>query len=256
MMFQRKFYGAIFGAATLVAAASAFVIPSSAQDAAAFDAKQKDAIRAIVKEYLLEQPEILREAITELNKRQEVAATEERKKALATLYKQDSPFSTGSGKITLVEFFDYNCGYCRKAFDNLVGVANQEKDVRVVFVEFPILSEGSRVASQAAIASTKQGKYFPFHQGLMKYKGEVKEDVVFKVAAEVGLDVEKLKADMKLPEVDALIEKNLELGTAMGVQGTPAIFVGDEAIPGAPENLNAILKTAVAGIREKGCSVC
>ena len=256
MTVQRKVSGAIFGAATLVAAASAFVIPSSAQDAAAFDAKQKEAIRAIIKEYILEQPEILREAITELNKRQEMAATEERKKALASLYKADSPFSVGSGKITMVEFFDYNCGYCRKAFENLVSVADTEKDIRVVFVEFPILTEGSRVASQAAIAASKQNKYFEFHQGLMRHKGEIKEDVVFKVAADVGLDVEKLKADMKAPDVEALIEKNLELGTAMGVQGTPAIFVGDEAIPGAPENLNAILKTAVAGIREKGCSVC
>lgn len=253
---QRSRLGAILGAAAFIAAGAAFVFPSSAQDAAAFDAKQKEAIRAIMKEYLLEQPEILREAINELNKRQEMAATEERKKALASLYKDESPFSMGDGKITMVEFFDYNCGYCRKAFDNLVTVTNQEKDVRVVFVEFPILSEGSRIASQAAIASAKQDKYFEFHQGLMQHRGEINEAVVFKVAADLGLDVEKLKADMKAPEVDALIEKNLELGTAMGVQGTPAIFVGDEAIPGAPENLNVILSAAVAGIREKGCSVC
>jgi len=256
MTFKRNLFGAMFGAAALAAAASALIIPSRAQESGVFDAKQKEAIRAVVKEYLLTEPEILREAIAELNKRQEMAATEERKKALSSLYKADSPFSIGTGKITMVEFFDYNCGYCRKAFDNLVEVSRQDKDVRVVFVEFPILTEGSRVASQAAIASAKQNKYFEFHQGLMKHKGEIKEDVVFKVAAEVGLNVEKLKADMKAPEVDALIEKNLELGTAMGVQGTPAIFIGDEAIPGAPENLNAILKTAVAGIREKGCSVC
>ncbi len=112
-----------------------------------------------------------------------------------------------------------------------MGVAKEDKDVRVVFVEFPILSEELRVASQAAIAATKQNKYFEFHSALMEHNGPVKEDIIFKAAADVGLDVEKLKADMKAPEVNELIEKNLQLGTAMGVQGTPAIFVGDEAIP-------------------------
>jgi protein-disulfide isomerase len=255
MNINPKRSGAIFGAAALLGAAALFA-PSFAADQTAFDATQKDAIRAIVKEYLLEQPEILREAIGELNKRQEVQAEGERKKALAGLYKQDTPFSTGPGKFTVVEFFDYNCGYCRKAFSNIVGLTKDDKDVRVVFVEFPILSEESRVASQAAIASTKQNKYFEFHRALMEHNGPVKEDVIFKTAADVGLDVEKLKVDMKAPEVNELIEKNLQLGTAMGVQGTPAIFVGDEAIPGAPEDLAKVLKTAIGGIREKGCSIC
>ncbi len=246
----------LIGIAVAAAAAAAIVIPSYAQNTETFDAKQKDAIRAIIKEYLLEQPEILREAINELNKRQEVAAAEERKKSLAPLYKEATPFSTGNGKITLVEFFDYNCGYCRKAFHNVLDLAKEEKDFRVVFVEFPILTEGSRVASEAAIAATKQGKYFEFHRALITFNGPVKADTVFKVAADVGLDVEKLKADMKAPEVDALIEKNLQLGTAMGVQGTPAFFIGDQSIPGAPEELKSIIKSAVAEIRQKGCSIC
>lgn len=256
MTFNRNRAGAIFGAATLLGVAATAFAPSYAAEPDAFDAKQKDAIRAIVKEYLLEQPEILREAIGELNKRQEVAVEGERKKALAGLYKQDTPFETGPGKYTIVEFFDYNCGYCRKAFDKIIGITKDEKDVRVVFVEFPILSEESRVASEAAIAAAKQGKYFEFHRALMEHPGPVKEDVIFKTAADVGLDVEKLKVDMKAPEVNELIEKNLQLGTAMGVQGTPAIFIGDETIPGAPEDLSKILKTAVGGIREKGCSIC
>ena len=256
MNFNRKRSGAIFGAAALLGIASAVIAPSFAAESDVFDARQKDAIRAIMKEYLLQQPEILREAIAELNKRQEMAAEGERKKALASLYKDQSPFSTGNGKVTVVEFFDYNCGYCRKAFHNLVSVANDDKDVRVVFVEFPILSEESRLASQAAIAATKQNKYFEFHRALMEHNGPVKEDTIFKAAADVGINVEKLKEDMKAPEVNEQIEKNLQLGTAMGVQGTPAIFVGDEAIPGAPEDLSRILKTAVSGVREKGCSIC
>ncbi len=90
----------------------------------------------------------------------------------------------------------------------------------------------------------------------MSYSGPIDSDAVFKVAGNVGLDIDKLKSDMKVPEVDSLIEKNLELGTAIGVQGTPAFFIGDEAIPGAPQELKSILKTAVANIKEKGCSVC
>jgi protein-disulfide isomerase len=252
----RKFLGPVIGAASLIGVGAALTMPSLAAESGAFDAAQKEAIRAIVKEYLLEQPEILREAIGELNKRQEMAAEEERKKALASLYKEETPFSTGDGKVTVVEFFDYNCGYCRKAFQNLVDLSKQEKDVRVVFVEFPILSEESRLASQAAIASAKQNKYFEFHQALMAHSGRIDETVIFAEAKKVGMDVDKLKADMKAPEVDALIEKNLQLGTAMGVQGTPAIFVGDQAIPGAPEDLTKILAAAVTGIREKGCSIC
>jgi protein-disulfide isomerase len=252
MSVQRKLVGAVICAAT----ATAITFSSFAQDTAPFDATQKEAIRTIVKEYLLEQPEILREVIAELNRRQEEAAIKERQKALSSLYKEETPFSTGDGKITLVEFFDYNCGYCRKAFENVLNLTKEENDVRVVFVEFPILSEDSRVASQAAIASTKQNKYFEFHTALMRHNGPVTSEAVFKIAADVGLNVEKLKTDMKAPEVDALIEKNLQLGTAMGVQGTPAMFIGDEAIPGAPQDLRSILKTAVANIREKGCSVC
>lgn len=256
MNFNSKRSGAIFGAAALLGVAAAVIAPSFAAEPDIFDAKQKDAIRAIVKEYLLQQPDIIREAIAELNKRQEMAAEGERKKALASLYKEQSPFSTGKGNVTIVEFFDYNCPYCRKSFNNLVKLTEEDKDVRVVFVEFPILSEESRLASQAAIASAKQNKYFEFHRALMEHTGPVKEDTVFKTAAAVGIDVEKLKADMKAPEVNEQIEKNLQIGTAIGVQGTPAIFVGDQAIPGAPEDLVRILKTAVAGIREKGCSIC
>jgi len=237
-------------------ASAMIVVPLSAEDKGAFDDSQKDEIRAIIKDYLLKEPEVLREALMELNRKQEEATEQERKKALSSLYKEQTPYSYGEGNITVVEFFDYNCGYCRKAFDQVSDLAKQDKDMRVVFVEFPILSEGSRIASQAAIASTKQNKYWEFHQALMKHNGPVQPDTVFKVAEDVGLDMEKLKADMKAPEVDQLIEKNLQLGTAMGVQGTPAFFIGDQSIPGAPSELKSMLEKEAANIRQNGCSVC
>lgn len=245
----------VAGAAAMVGA-FALALPSAAEDKPNFNAAEKQEIRDIVKEYLLEQPELLRDVFAELNKRQELAAQESRKKALSSLYKKETPFSFGEGDITIVEFFDYNCGYCRKAFDDIAELVKQEKDVRVVFVEFPILSEGSRVASEAAIAATKQNKYWEFHRALMEYNGPIQPDTVFKIAKDVGLDIDKLKKDMKEPEVAKIIQDNLQLGTSMGVQGTPAFFVGDEAIPGAPTELRSILMKEVANIRENGCSVC
>lgn len=257
MTFKLKYFAAI---TCMVAGMAAFVVAmpvSQAQDTSgAFDGKQTEAIKTIIRNYLLENPEVLREAMEVLNKRQEELASKERQKSLASLYKDPSPFSSGDGKITLVEFFDYNCGYCRRAFENILDVQEKNKDFRVVFIEFPILSDESRIAAEAAIASTKQNKYFEFHQAMMKQKEPATEESVFRVAQEVGLDIEKLKADMKLPEVAETIEKNLALGTAMGVQGTPAFFIGDEAIPGAPENLDEIVTAEIEKIRKDGCAIC
>jgi protein-disulfide isomerase len=255
MNFKRILMLAAFGV-SLAGAAMLAGAPSKAQDSKVFDAKQTEAIQGIVKDYLLKNPEVLREAINELNKRQEAAAEAQRKTALSSLYKDETPYSSGKGKITLVEFFDYNCGYCKRAFKNILSVLEQEKDLRVVFVEFPILSDESKAASQAAIAAAKQNKYFEFHRGLISSSGPVNEDKIFKVAKDVGLDVEKLKADMKLPEVDQAIEKNLALGQSMAIQGTPAFFIGDEAIPGAPDNLTQIITAAAAKVRQSGCAAC
>jgi protein-disulfide isomerase len=242
-----------------VAAVSAVLAVSSSQaqdKASVFDEKQTQAIEGIVKSYLLKNPELLREVIAELNKRQEVAAAEKRKEALASIYKSESPFSMGSGKLTVVEFFDYNCGYCRQAFGEVVKLTEQEKDARVVFVEFPIMSEESRKASEIAIAAARQGKYFAFHQGLMAKAGPATEEKALKVATELGLNMDQLKKDRESPETAALIERNLALGTAMGVEGTPAFFVGDRAIPGAPDDLRKQLSANLAEVRSKGCSVC
>jgi len=245
----------VFSAA-LISAVLAVSPATRAQDAATFDEKQTKAIEGIVKSYLLKNPEVIREAITELNKRQEAEAAEKRKVELSSLYKQDTPFTSSKGKFTVVEFFDYNCGYCRHAFEEVIKLTDAEKDVRVLFVEFPILSEESRKASEIAIAASKQDKYFEFHRGLMAKAGPATEEKALKVASELGLNMDQLKKDAASPDTAALIEKNLALGTSMGVQGTPAFFVGDDAIPGAPDNLKQILTTAVQQVRTKGCSVC
>ena len=242
-----------------VAMVSAVLAVSSSQaqdNAAAFDEKQTQAIEGIVKNYLLKNPELLREVIAELNRRQEVAASEKRKEALASIYKSDSPFATGTGKLTVVEFFDYNCGYCRHAFNEIVKLTDQEKDARVVFIEFPIMSEESRKASEIAIAAARQGKYFAFHQALMAKQGPATEEKALQVAKDLGLNMDQLKKDRESPETASTIERNLALGTAMGVEGTPAFFVGDTASPGAPDDLRKQLSAHLGEVRKNGCSVC
>jgi protein-disulfide isomerase len=246
--------------AAILIGAAAMTVSTSAQDKPTIDAAQKEEIRKVIKEYLLEQPEVLQEAIEILNQRMTEKTEKEQKVAraqhLAPLYKEKTPFSIGDGKVTVVEFFDYNCPYCSKAFDEIGELAKEDKDVRVVFVEFPILSKESLIASQAAIAASKQNKYWEYHQALMKHRGRKTEEIIFQTARDVGLDIDKLKADMKAPEVEEIIRKNRALADAMGVEATPYIFIGDEVIPGAPEDFKSQLQAAVANVRSKGCSIC
>jgi protein-disulfide isomerase len=224
--------------------------------AASFDEAQTKDIQNIVREYLVKNPEVIKESIEQLHRREEEKAAESRKGELGKLYSSASPYSTGAGDVTMVEFFDYNCGFCKRAFTELLKLVESDKKLRVVFIEFPILSEESRLASKAAIAAAKQDKYFDFHRALLTGPGHVNEEKIFSAASSVGLNVDQLKKDMNAPEVDAIIEANLQLGTTMGVQGTPAFFVGDQIVPGSPENLHQILGKYVESVRANGCSVC
>jgi protein-disulfide isomerase len=224
--------------------------------AAPFGENETKEIQGIVKNYLIAHPEVIKEAIEQLHRREEEKAVHARTAELGKLFSSPSPYSAGQGDVTVVEFFDYNCGYCRRAFGEVVKLIESDKNVRVVFVEFPILSEDSRMASKAAIAAAKQGKYFDFHKALLGGPGHVNEEKIWRAASSVGLNVDQLKKDMNAPETDAVIEANLQRGVSMSVQGTPAFFVGDQAIPGAPENLSQTLAKYVKDVRRNGCAVC
>lgn len=230
--------------------------PSMKAYSAVFDDKQQKAIEDIVRNYLLKNPGLLEEVIDALRSQKEAEAAESRKEQLSKLYGSKSPFVHGKGDVTVIEFMDYNCPYCRRAFLNMMKVVEKDKKVGIRFVEFPVLGPESLLASKAAIAAEKQGKYFEFHRALITSPGRVDKDSVFELAKKVGLDVEKLKKDMESPEVQALIDSNLQLGESMGIQGTPAFFVGETFIPGAPENLEDVLREAIAATRKNGCSVC
>jgi protein-disulfide isomerase len=161
-----------------------------------------------------------------------------------------------NGDVTIVEFFDYNCPYCKKAFGDVSKVIERDPKVKVVFKELPILSKSSEEASRVALAARMQGKYWEMHRALLNQKGEVNEQSSLRLAEKLGLDMARLKKDMEAPEVKAEIETVRALAQKMGIQGTPHFLVGDKAIPGAPQNLLETMTGYVADVRKTGCTVC
>ena len=156
----------------------------------------------------------------------------------------------------MVEFFDYNCGYCKRGLGGVVKLIESDPKVRVVFKELPILSKGSEEAARVALAARKQGKYWEVHRALLSARGQANEASALKLAEELGLDMEQLKADMESAEVKAEIAQSEDLAKKMGVNGTPHFLVGDRSVPGAPENLYEQLSTHVNELRKQGCSYC
>jgi protein-disulfide isomerase len=212
-----------------------------------------DQVEAIVRDYLMREPEIIYEALQELQRRETAAEAERRKVALTA--KKDDLFNSAAspvggnpeGDVTLVEFFDYRCGYCRRVVGSLRALVDQDEDLRVVFKEFPILGEDSVRASRAALAAERQGLYMPLHFALMA-ADDLSMEGIMATAAGVGLDTERLAQDMASPEIEAEISANYALANQLGIEGTPAFVVDDELIPGAvsQERLASLIDEARA----------
>lgn len=186
-------------------------------------------------EVLVRHPELITEAWQEL-KQQEAAV----KAALAANRKEifDDGVShvagNPKGDVTLVEFFDYRCGYCKQVQPSVLALLKEDAKLRVVLKELPVLGPDSITAARAAIAAQQQaGKYLGFHNAMMAHRGQLSEGEILRIAKESGLDVAKLKADMAAPRVAEVIERNLALATKLGIQGTPGFIIGDEIVPGA-----------------------
>jgi len=245
--------------AAMIIASAVFALQPRAATTNVFTQEQEDAIGSIIRSYLLNNPELFEEVIEELQKKREAEAAVARREHLRELYRPDSKyarFAMGEGDIVVVEFMDYNCPFCRKAYSVMRDIY-ESADIQVRFVELPVISPMSVPASQAAIAAEKQDKYVEFHDAMMRLEDRItNEDTIFRVAEEVGLDIDQLKQDMDAPDTKALIEENLALADALGVQGTPAIFVGDNTyIAGAPEGLRDELLEAIAAAR-RDCMTC
>lgn len=211
-------------------------------------------IKALVAETLRENPELILEAIQALDARQAEAQAAATSAVLAdereTLERDPNAPVRGNpdGDVTVVEFFDYNCPYCKRAMPEIDALLAEDGNIRLVLREWPILSEGSAFAARAALASRKQGKYDEYHDALMGMRGKVEAEAVLRIATEVGLDVDQLKADMEAPEIEEHIATSMRLARALGFNGTPSFVVGDELIPGFVEK--AKLAEVVTTARE------
>ena len=205
-------------------------------------------IKRLALEAILEKPEILIEALSILQERENAALVEAQSTALTELrddFEQNAPiFGNLDGSVTLVEFFDYNCGYCRRAAPEVKAVLETSKDVRIVYREFPILGPGSEIAARASLAARNQGKYQQFHEAMMALNGQAVEASVMKIAGDVGLDLEVLKTDMQSDLVNEHIAASLRLAEALGITGTPTFVLGDEIIPGVIERGTLLEKIA------------
>lgn len=244
--------------AKLAAPAALIVGMAAAAPAAAagFSNDERTAIERIVREYLVAHPEVLVEAMQALEQRQQTAAEEKARAGVSANREQiynDPTSPTGGnakGDVTVVEFFDYQCGYCKSVHDDTLKLVRDDGRIRYVYKEFPILGPGSVTAAKAALAARNQGKYAEAHNALMSHRGRLDDLSVNRLMEGVGgLDMAKLKADMESPAVAAVIEKNLELADKLGIRGTPAFIVGDDVAPGAIK-LDE-MKRMVAAARKK-----
>ncbi len=218
--------------------------------AAAVSKQQRETIEDIVRAYLLKNPEVVREAMQALQvkeEKQKSQATAENMKNLRTeIYSDvDSPTAgNAKGDVSVVVFFDYFCGYCKRTLPAVQTLLANDSSVRVVYKEFPILGPQSLVAAKAALAAERQGKFTEFHQAMLSADG-AGDDVLKAVSERLGLDYAKLQKDMLDPKIAEAIDRNIRLADALTVTGTPAYLIGDQLIPGAidAEALTRLIKT-------------
>ena len=209
-------------------------------------------VKRLALEAIRENPEIVMEAIETLRQQEADAQAEAAQAALserrdAIERDPNAPvLGNPEGDVTLVEFFDYNCPYCRRASEDLHALIADDPELRVVFREWPILGEDSVTAARASLAAEMQDGYEAFHLALMGGSGRVDQDAIDAAAEAAGLDLVQLRSDMDAPEVDAHIDASMELAEALGITGTPAFVIGDQVVPGAVpgEDLAALVEEA------------
>ncbi|MSP74711.1 MAG: DsbA family protein [Rhodospirillaceae bacterium] len=226
-----------------------------ATPAAAADTGEQRALGKQIREYLIANPEVLVEAMQELERKQDTQRDAVAQKAIGQhkaelLADPDSPFSgNANGDVVIVDFNDYQCPYCKRAHQAVKQVVAADGRVKVVYKDLPILGEPSRIAAFAALAATKQGKHAALHDALMEFGGKLDRARIMEIAASVGLDMALLEKDMEDPKFKQLIDRNTALAGALGVRGTPAFVIGDQFVPGAVDA--ATLKQLIADARRR-----
>ena len=213
-----------------------FALPSHANQ------MSQEKIEQIIENFLIKNPQFLRSVLDNYKKDTEL---EKKKNAIESLKSLKNPgIFQKNADVTIYEFFDYNCGYCKSVVKTIMETISEDKRINFVFVEFPILSQESYTAAVAALASQKQNLYNKFHLSLMKIKGKVDNEKIFKTANEIGLDIQKLKIDMNNSHIAKRLKQNREIAKILNLNGTPAFIIGDVIYPGAltKENLKEIIK--------------
>src|SRR5438552_1810834 len=245
--------GSWFLAALLAAVVAALIPPASL--AADFTPDQRKAIESIIHDYLTKNPDVLLEALQAAEDKMKGDAKDKAAQALSTRRREifedpDTPVAGNpNGDVSLVEFFDYRCPYCKQVEPSLEALLGEDRQLRLVYKEFPVLGPESVTASKAALAARKQGKYDAFHRAMMTIKGQINDTAVYKTAESVGVDVDRLKRDMAAPEIARALKANTELADALDIRGSSGLIAGNEIVPGAIDL--ASLKQLIATARKK-----
>jgi protein-disulfide isomerase len=236
----------------------------AAMPALAISPSERPEIEAIIKDYLLKNPEVLRDAMIELQRREAAEEAKARSAAVSSNQKliYDSPrgvvIGNPKGDVSIVEFFDYNCGYCKRALDDMMTIMKDDPKIKFVLKEFPVLGEGSVEAAKVAIAVRMQDKdgtkYANFHRLLLGQRGEANRARALVAAKEAGVDMALLDRDMKTEEIDATLMESGALADALGISGTPSYVIGGEVVPGAVGA--EALKKRIAAVRKCGQATC
>jgi protein-disulfide isomerase len=213
--------------------------PAFAEATTPADQALQHTIENVVEQYIRAHPEVIEQALQALEVKRQEEEKQRVKTAIATrqsdlLHDPSSPVSGNlNGDVTVVEFFDYRCGFCKRAAGAVTQLQKEDARVRIVYKDLPILGEASELAAKAALASRAQGKHQVFHEALLASKGEMTRDTILAVSGEVGLDVIRLETDMANPEWQTVIDRNRALAKDLGISGTPGFIVGTELVPGA-----------------------
>jgi protein-disulfide isomerase len=242
-------------AAAMVALALTALMPLSQARADSFSPDQHKELERIIHDYLVSHPDVMLDVLQAAEAKIKSDSHDKAAQSLVEhkselLNDPNSPVAGNpQGDVTLVEFFDYRCPYCKQVEPSLEALLGEDRKLRLVYKELPVLGPDSMVASRVALAARKQGKYDAFHRDMMALKGQINEAAIFKVAGSVGLDVERLKRDMNAPEIGRMLKDNTSLAEALQIRGTPGFVIGNEIIPGAVDL--GTLKEMIADARQQ-----
>ena len=198
----------------------------------------KQELDKIMYEYIMENPQVILDSVDKLRKKMEEDSKLDegylKENFMQFANNPNIPYmGSDTPKVIIIEFFDYNCGYCKKSLDAVKELLRTEYDLKISFRDYPILAPSSRTAAKAALAAKNQGKYFSFHSALMSMQGNLNEDKIFTIANNLEMDIDKLKIDMQKDEIEKIIEENESLARKLNIRGTPTFIINGQLYAGA-----------------------